>query len=80
MAKVNKTVKDETIETAETKETVLTEVETVTETKFSKNAFLKSESYKKHKDLLATILKDNESYSKSEVNKMVEDYLKGKVK
>lgn len=47
---------------------------------YSKKQFLKSEEYKRHKDLLNVLLADNKFYGKSEVNKMLDDYLKGKVK
>ena len=47
---------------------------------YTKNQFLKSGEYKKYKDLLNVLLADNKFYGKSEVNKMIDDYLKGKVK
>ena len=47
---------------------------------YSKRQFLESERYKKHRDLLNVLLDDNRFYSKSEVNKMIDNYLKGKVR
>lgn len=47
---------------------------------YSKRQFLSSEKYKKHRDLLNVLLEDNRFYSKSEVEKMIDKYLKGKVK
>ena len=50
------------------------------ELSFSKQAFLSSKTYKPHRDLLGTILENGKSYRKSEVNKLIDDYLKGKVR
>ena len=50
------------------------------ELSFSKQAFLSSKSYKSQRDLLETVLEKGKSYTKSEVNKLIDDYLKGKVK
>ena len=47
---------------------------------YSKRQFLNSEKYKKHRDLLNVLLENNKFYSKTEVEKMIDDYLKGKVK
>lgn len=47
---------------------------------YSKRQFLKSEEYKKYKDLLNVLLEDNKFYEKTEVSKMIDGYLKGKVK
>ena len=47
---------------------------------FSKQAFLSSKGYKPHRDLIEALLENGRSYTKSEVNKMLDDYLKGKVK
>lgn len=68
---------------SETAETKVEGKEAVTETKelsFSKQAFLSSKGYKPHRDLIKTLLKDGQSYTKSEVNQMIDDYLKGEVK
>lgn len=51
-----------------------------TEISFSKQAFLLSKTYKPHKDLLETLLKDGKSYTKTEVNKLIDEYLKRSVK
>ena len=47
---------------------------------YSKRQFLNSEKYKKHRDLLSVLLDDNKFYRKSEVNKLIDNYLKGKVR
>lgn len=47
---------------------------------YSKRQFLNSEKYKKHRDLLSILLDDNKFYRKSEVNKLIDNYLKGKVR
>ena len=47
--------------------------------KYSKNQFLKSEHYKRHKDLIAVLLDDNKFYCKKEVEKAIESYLKRSV-
>jgi len=47
---------------------------------YSKRQFINSEKYKKQRDLLNVLLEDNKFYGKSEVDKLIDDYLKGKVK
>ena len=47
---------------------------------FSKGVFLKSQQYKADRDLLNVLLKNEKSYTKAEVNKMIDSYKKGKVK
>ncbi len=47
---------------------------------YSKRQFLNSEKYKKHRDLLRVLLDDNKFYLKSEVNELIDNYLKGKVR
>ncbi len=49
------------------------------EMSFSKQAFLSSKSYKPHRDLLEALLEYGKSYTKKEVNKMIDGYLKGSV-
>ena len=63
--------------------------ESITETKennvkteemsFSKRAFLSSKSYKLHRDLIEALLENGKSYTKKEVNKLIDDYLKRSV-
>lgn len=78
MARKNVT---ETAESAAEKENVTeTAFADEKELSFSKQAFISSKSYKPHRDLLETILESEKSYTKSEVNKLIDDYLKGKVK
>lgn len=50
------------------------------ECKFSKLQILGSEKYKNNIDLLSAILEDSKKYSKDEVDKIINQYLKGKVK
>lgn len=48
--------------------------------RFSKDAFLNSKEYSARKDLIMTLLDENSLYSKEEANKIIEKYLKGRVK
>lgn len=50
------------------------------EKKFPKNSLVNSEKYKSKKVLLKVLLKDDENYSFEEVEKIIEGYLKRKVK
>ncbi len=43
--------------------------------KFYKEQFLKSNLYKDKKDLINALLKDNEMYSKNDVEKIIKKYL-----
>ena len=45
--------------------------------KFYKEQFLKSKDYKNKKDLLNTLLKDEEKYSKNDVEKIIKKYMEG---
>lgn len=47
---------------------------------YSKWQFLKSKEYKKYRDLLNVLLKDNVLYGKDEVKKIIDGYLKRGVK
>ena len=47
---------------------------------YSKRQFLNSEKYKKHRDLINVLLENNKFYSKTEDNKLIDNYLKGKVR
>lgn len=51
----------------------------VTEEKFTKGQIVNSKTFVDNKDLLNAVLNENKSYSKQEVNKIVENYRKGKV-
>lgn len=64
-------------------EEIKKEVKTVskqTTEKYTKSRFLSSGAYKKHKDLLNVILEDTKSYTREEVNKLIDGYLKKEVK
>ena len=45
--------------------------------KFYKEQFLKSNLYKNKKDLINTLLKDNELYSRNDVDKIIKKYMEG---
>ncbi len=47
-----------------------------TEKTYFKSAYLKSKKYKGKKDLINTLLSDNESYTENQVNKLIDNYLK----
>lgn len=66
--------------TAET-EAVHAEVqETVEPVQFTKEQLLYSEKYSNQRDLVDALLDGNKSYTTETVDKMIEDYMKGKVK
>ncbi len=46
---------------------------------YSKEAFLKSSEYKEKRDLLDALLENGKSYTKKHAERLVENYLKGKV-
>lgn len=48
-------------------------------TEFSKQAFLRNEYYRRKEDLLNALLKDDEMYTTDEVDRLIGDFLKGKV-
>jgi hypothetical protein len=48
--------------------------------KFSKEQFLRSQRYQKWRDLLTALLKDGKQYSHVEVQTLIDDFMKGKVK
>lgn len=52
----------------------------VNENKFSKEQILKSEKYKDKRDLINALLKEDKRYSLSDVDKLIDDFMKGKVK
>ena len=45
--------------------------------RFSKEQILRSAKYNKRRDLLNVLLKDNETYTISAVDKLIDDYMKG---
>lgn len=47
---------------------------------FSKDLILQSEKYREHRDLLGVLLQENEEYSFLQIEEMIENYTKGKVK
>lgn len=48
--------------------------------KFSKEQILKSQRYHERRDLLTALLKDGKQYSHVEVQTLIDDFMKGKVK
>lgn len=47
---------------------------------FNKDLILQSEKYREHRDLLGVLLQENEEYSFLQIEEMIENYTKGKVK
>ena len=41
---------------------------------FTKEQFLKSNSYSQHRDLLSAVLDDNKTYSKEQVNNIIDKF------
>lgn len=58
-----------------TKATVKTEV-----SKFEKAQICSSVKYSRYKDILSSQLKDNQLYGYDEIDKIIDDFMKGKVK
>ena len=54
-----------------------TETTTVSALTFSKEQILKSNKYNKRRDLLSVLLDDNKTYTISEVDNLIEKYMKG---
>ena len=50
------------------------------EPKFSKEALLNSKRFRKQHDFVMALLKDGEEYTVSEVEVIIEKFMKGKVK
>lgn len=50
------------------------------QTEYSKEQILMSNRYKSRKDLLNVLLEDGKYYSTGTVDKMIENFMKGKVK
>lgn len=62
---------------SDTKESVT--INTANEIKYTKSNIVKSEYYKSKRDLLNTLLDDNTSYTKAEIENIINKYLKKKV-
>lgn len=52
----------------------------VQEPMFSKDSLVSCERFYKRRDLLSALLDDGKEYTIAEVEKMIDDYMKGKVK
>ncbi len=50
------------------------------EPKFTKDALLNSKRFRNERDIVAALLKDDVEYAVSEVEVMITEYMKGKVK
>lgn len=61
-------------------EVVKTETKTKKQTEYSKEQLLQSNRYKNRQDLLNVLLEDGKYYSISTVDKLIENFMKGKVK
>ena len=57
-----------------------TVVETTTEPAFTKEVLVNSKRFYNKKDIVSALLKDGVEYTISEVEGMIEKYMKGKVK
>jgi hypothetical protein len=55
------------------------EVKKVTEEKYTKDQIVNSKTFINNRDLLRAVLKEDKSYSKKEINEIIENYKKGKV-
>lgn len=51
----------------------------IIEEKYTKKQIINSKTFIDNKDLLNAVLKEDESYTKQEVNKIIENFKKGKV-
>ena len=47
------------------------------EIKFTKEQFLNSKTYRQHRDLLGVVLNEKKSYTKEEVNNIINKFKKG---
>lgn len=56
------------------------EIKTKEKPKFTKRQLLKSKKYQHQKDLLNAILENDKSYGTSEVDKLIDNFMKEKVK
>ncbi len=51
-----------------------------TQTKFTKEQLLNSKQYAEKRDVLAAVLADEKAYSLEDADKLIEKFMKGKVK
>lgn len=65
---------------AKKRATSATESVQVTEPQFSKEQIVASARYRNHRDLVDALLDDKKKYTFETVDKMIENYKKGKVK
>lgn len=56
------------------------EIKTKKEPKFTKEQLIKSKMYRHQIDILKVVLEENKTYSISETDKLINDFLKRKVK
>lgn len=56
------------------------EPENTEEVKFTKEQILKSKNYRDKRDLINALLVNGRSYDLNEVDKMIEEFMKGSVK
>lgn len=56
------------------------EIKTKKEPKFTKEQLIKSKMYRHQIDILKIVLEENKTYSISETDKLINDFLKRKVK
>lgn len=50
------------------------------EIKFSKEQILKSKKYENERDVINALLKEDKKYSFSDIDKLINDFMKGKVR
>lgn len=50
------------------------------EIKFSKEQILKSKKYENERDVISALLKEDKKYSFSDIDKLINDFMKGKVR
>lgn len=55
-------------------------VETKKESKFTKEQILKSKKYIHRRDILTALLSDKEEYTISQIDSLLDSFMKGKVK
>ena len=56
------------------------EVKEQKETVYTKEQFVTSNSYKDYKEVLQAVLKEDKEYTKTEVETIIEQFMKGKVR
>lgn len=62
------------------KKTVVESEKQPEKVKFTKSQLVSSKRYRDRKDLVNVLLKDNKSYSFDEVDSLIDEFMKGKVK